>query len=323
MAAAGAIIDRIRMEVTPAAARVAALAELQHGVVSRTQLIALGVPSTTIARWVRAGHLHTVHRGVYAVGHTRLSREGLWMAAVLACGERATLSHIPAARLTHLDRARGRGPIHVTIPWSRRANPRGVRVHRPRRLADVDRMFRGQMPLTTQTRTIFDLAAILRPRELRERFEQAEYLEDLDHARLRHLVADNPNHRGNRELRRLLDMPYVPLSRTRSKLERVVLRVCRDHDLPLPEMDSPFLDYELDFHWPDAHFVVEADGGQHTGEQRDKDNARDIAVLRAGELVRRYGEGPLQNEAAIAAEILEILLERLPPGSISTAFGRK
>ncbi|MFN8150469.1 MAG: type IV toxin-antitoxin system AbiEi family antitoxin domain-containing protein [Solirubrobacterales bacterium] len=311
------------MEVTPAAGRMAALAELQHGVVSRTQLIALGLPSTTIVRWVRVGHLHAVHRGVYSVGHTRLSREGLWMAAVLACGERATLSHIPAARFTHLDRARGRGPIHVTIPRSRRANPRGVKVHRPRRLADVDRMFRGQLPVTTQTRTIFDLAAILRPKDLRERFDQAEYLEDLDHERLRSLVTENPNHRGNGELRRLLDMPYVPLSRTRSKLERVVLRVCRDHELPLPEMDAPFLDYELDFHWPDAHFVVEADGGQHTGEQRDKDNARDIAVLRAGELVRRYGEGPLQDEAAVASEIREILLERLPPGSISTGSGRK
>ena len=194
----------------------AALAELQHGVVSRTQLIALGLPSTTIVRWVRVGHLHAVHRGVYSVGHPRLSREGLWMAAVLACGERATLSHIPAARFTHLDRARGRGPIHVTIPRSRRANPRGVRVHRPRRLADVDRMFRGHMPVTTQARTIFDLAAILRPKDLRERFDQAEYLEDLDHERLRNLVTENPNHRGNGELRRLLDMPYVPLA---SKLD--------------------------------------------------------------------------------------------------------
>lgn len=179
------------------------------------------------------------------------------------------------------------------------------------------------MPVTTPARTIFDLAAILRPKDLRDRFEQAEYLEVLDRSRLRALVTEHPTHRGNPALRALLDMPYVPLSQTRSKLERIVLRVCREHRLPLPEINAPFLDYELDFHWRDAHFVVEADGGHHVGERRDRDNERDIAVLRAGELVRRYGEGALADEAAVAREIREILTERLPAGALSPESGRK
>jgi len=317
MAAFGSFLSGLPEKLGPLAARVASVAERQHGVISRRQLLEIGVPSSTIAEWVHAGHLHTVHRGVYAVGHPGVSREGRWMAAVLAGGEGSTLSHVPGARFTGLDRAKGIGPIHVTLRRGHNRNVPGIRFHRPRELAQVDRMLRGRVPVTTAARTIFDLATILRPKDLRDRYEQAEYLEVLDHARLRTLVTEHPTHRGNPELRRLLDMPYVPLSLTRSKLERVIFRVCRDHDLPLPEKDAPFLGYELDFHWPDAHFVVETDGGQHVGEQRDKDNERDIAVLRAGELVRRYGEAPLADEAAVGREIREILEERLPPGLLS------
>lgn len=313
MADAGAEIVGTPKGLAPLAARVAEVARRQYGVISRTQLLSLGMASATVAEWLRAGHLHLVRRGVYAVGHPNISREGRWMAAVLAAGDGAVLSHVPAARFTGLDRAGGAGPIHVTVPRGRHPHPAGVRIHRPRQLARQDWMRRGQVPVTTQTRTLFDLATLLKPHDLRELFEQAEYLESLDYGRLRRLISENPNHRGNSNLRKLLDMPYVPLSRTRSKLERIILRVCRDHRLPVPGVNVPFLDYELDFHWPDANFVVEADGGHHVGERRDKDNARDLAVARAGELTRRYGEMALSDESSVAAELAEILIERLPP----------
>ncbi|MGH2984486.1 MAG: type IV toxin-antitoxin system AbiEi family antitoxin domain-containing protein [Solirubrobacterales bacterium] len=71
----------------------------QHGVVTFAQLRAAGVLSSGIADRVAAGRLHRVHRGVYAVGHSGLSQDGRWLAAVLACGERAVLSHRSAAAL--------------------------------------------------------------------------------------------------------------------------------------------------------------------------------------------------------------------------------
>lgn len=314
MAVSGAFISRIREELARPAARIAALAVKQHGVVCRPQLLALGVPSATIARSVVDGRLHEIRRGVYAVGHLNLTREGRWMAALLAAGEDAALSHVAAARFNGVDSTKGVGPIHITIPRHRHSAPPGVVIHRPCKLDRRDLLIRSRIPATTATRTIFDLATMLSPEDLRERFERAEYLETLDYARLRALISESPHHGGNGVLRALLDMPYVPLSRTRSKLERIVLRVCRDHHLPAPGVNVPLLGYEVDFHWPEARFIVEVDGGHHAGERRDRDNARDVAVSRAGQLVRRYGEEPLRDEEGVGAEILEILLERLPPG---------
>jgi hypothetical protein len=93
--AAGLLTLDIREEGAP----LSELATKQHGVVSVRQLAALGLDKTAVWRWIRAGQLHRIDRGVYAVGHTRLSREGRWMAAVLRCGAGALLSHRSAAAL--------------------------------------------------------------------------------------------------------------------------------------------------------------------------------------------------------------------------------
>src|SRR3954453_9307134 len=115
-------------------ARMAGLASRQHGVVSRRQLIELGIPAATIADWVTAGHLHRLHRGVYAVGHLDLTREARWMAAVLGCGPGAALSPEPAGQALGIVDRNARFAIHVAIPPGRFANPRGLLVHRPRTL---------------------------------------------------------------------------------------------------------------------------------------------------------------------------------------------
>jgi predicted transcriptional regulator of viral defense system len=94
---------------------IARLAARQHGVISVGQLIAAGLTYEAIRRRVRAGRLHRVFRGVYAVGHRSLTFQGWWMAAVLACGEGAVLSHLSAAMHWGLLKAR-RGPIDVTVP---------------------------------------------------------------------------------------------------------------------------------------------------------------------------------------------------------------
>ena len=165
--------------------------------------------------------------------------------------------------------------------------------------------------MTTATRTIFDIASTTTRKDLREAFEQAEYLELLDRPRLTSLLDGARGRRGLGELRTLATAEAIPLSRTRSRLERLILSICRAHDLPVPGVNVPLIDYEVDFDWPRARFVVEANGGRHAGERRDRDNERDVALARAGHLVRRYTAAALRDEDAVAAEILEILRERL------------
>jgi len=304
------IPSQIRDESTPAA-RIATLAGKQHGVVARPQLLAAGISASTIARWVEAGHLHRLHRGLYAVGHRSITREGRWLAAVLACGPRAALAGISAAHLLGLIRHWHIDPVHVCVSDLSKRSPRGVIVHRPRSLDPRDLTRCRGIPVTTATRTVFDLASMVTPKVLREAFEQGEYLELIDRPRLTALLDGASGRRGLGALRELAGAEAIPLSRTRSKLERLALSICRNHGLPIPGVNVPLLDYEVDLHWPQARFVVEADGGRHVGERRDRDNARDVTLARAGHLVRRYTDQALRDEDAVAAEILGILRERL------------
>ena len=312
-AALRSIQSHIRDQPSTAAAAVAVLAARQHGVVHHAQLLAAGVGSSMIGRWARAGHLHRLHRGVYAVGHRNISRHGLWMAAVLACGTDAVTSHGASARLLSLDRSTRLGAIHISLPAGRRSSPPGLIVHRPRRLEVVDLTTHFAIPTTTATRTLFDQASLLSPAPLRQQFEQAEYLELLDRPRLRQLLDGASGRRGLGALRELLGAEPLPLAETRSRLERILLSTCRTYGLPLPLVNVPLLDYEVDFLWPAARFVVEADGGQHRGPQRDRDNARDIDLARAGHLVRRSSGEALADERSVAREVREILAERLDP----------
>jgi predicted transcriptional regulator of viral defense system len=136
---------------------IAGLADRQHGVVSRVQLLAAGVPIGRIERLVTAGWLRPIHPGVYAVGYGRLTREGRWLAAVLACGDRAVLSHRSAAALWQLRRRVG-GPIEVTIAGRRSARTiPGLTIHRPTRLMRVEVTVRSGIPVTTVARTLLDL----------------------------------------------------------------------------------------------------------------------------------------------------------------------
>ena len=287
--------------------RIAAIAGRQHGVISHGQLVAGGLSTATVSRWAAGGHLHRLHRGVYAVGHANISREGRLLAAVLACGPGAVLSHSSAARLWGLEREIP-GPVHVSIPRGARRSPAGLLVHRPRALEPGDRTIHLGIPVTTVTRTVFDQASSVTPTALRRLVEEAG---DLDRRRLQALLDGATGRRGLGTLRELLAEGPIPLAETRSELERIVLRICRDHGLPMPAVNVPLLGYEVDFLWPAARFVVEADGGHHRGRQRDRDNERDARLARAGYLVRRYSSAALADEARVAAEILGILGERL------------
>lgn len=237
-----------------------------------------------------------------------LTAEGRWYASVLACGPGAALSHWAAAEHQLLiERWRRRVPLHVSLTDRRRIGPPGIVVHRPRGLEQRDIVVRGGIRVTTETRTLFDICSHTNARTLRELFERAEYLEALDHGRLRTLLIAATGRRGLDNLRELVGYEPLPLGRTRSRLERIILPLCRTHSLPLPGVNVPLLDYEVDFLWPEARLVVEADGGQHARERRAADNERDLRLQLAGYVVRRFNEEALADEDAVAAEILDVL----------------
>lgn len=298
-------------EIPPISASIAAMAARQHGVVARRQLLELGMPPRTLNDWVRAGRLHRLHRGVYAVGHRFIGTDGHRMAAVLFAGPGSALSHWAAADLTAIMRVDERQIIHVSRPTTSGADPPGIVLHRVPDLATDLTTHRG-IPTTTAARTIFDLTPFLSALALGRAIERAEYLGILDRTRLRQLANGAQGHRGVSGLREVLGEPAMPLDRVRSGLEVLLLRICREHALPTPSVNVPLLGYEVDFLWQAERFVVEADGGDHKGPRRDRDNERDVALARAGYLVRRYSEAALSKPEQVAVEVPEILAERRP-----------
>src|SRR4051794_36461776 len=141
--------------------RVAEVAARDHGVVGTSELLACGLTHAGIHRRVKGGRLHRLHHGVYAVGHTALSRKGHLLAAIKTCGADAVLSHQSAAELWELI-PRCPGPIHITVPAGRRPRPgRGISVHRSKTLTPSEMTRRNRIPVTTPTRTLRDLRRAL------------------------------------------------------------------------------------------------------------------------------------------------------------------
>jgi predicted transcriptional regulator of viral defense system len=161
----------------------------------------------------RAGRLHSLHRGVYAVGHTALTLRGRWMAAVLALGPGAVLSHRDAAALWGLRDPEG-ARIDVTVPRAGRGARRGINVHRSATLHRDDRARSGPIPLTAVPRTLLDLAEILPARQLRRAYEEAERLRVLDLRAIERLLERSNGRRGTGRLRALLDYDSSPAAET-------------------------------------------------------------------------------------------------------------
>lgn len=290
---------------------VAQLASGQHGIVDHDDLLGLRMARSTIAHWARTGRLHRLHRGVYSVVPPPLLKlEGRWLAAVRACGPGAVLSHISAAQLHWLADRDAKRAIHVSVPGRRRRRVPGVIVHRPVDLPARDVDERYGIPVTSQTRTVWDVASSIPPKAAKRAFERARSHDRLDIPRMHELLAADPRHRGVGRTRELLAGSTLPLSVVRSWLEDLIVNVCSEHALPMPEVNASFLGYEVDFLWAEERFAIEADGGDHVGEQRDKDNARDLATGRAGILTRRYSSRDMRREEAVAAEVAEVLSER-------------
>ena len=225
--------------------RIAVLARQQHGVVSRAQLREIGLTDNGIARRIRAGTLHRLHAGVYAVGHTALGARGRWMAGVLAAGPCAALSHHSAAALWEL-RAVHPVDVHVTVPRTgSRARP-GLRIHRSGTFHDEVSMRHG-IPVTTPARTLLDLAATLAERDLQRTLDEAAVQRLVSVSSLDALARAHPGHHGSAKLKHALQTHAPGTTVTRSELEERFLPLCKRHSQPTPRVNARVAGLEVDF----------------------------------------------------------------------------
>lgn len=305
---------RIGAELRPRDGVVAELAARQHGVVARAQLTEIGLGRGAIRRRLEAGRLLPVHRGVYAVGHRRISPRGRLMAAVLAAGPGALASHRSAAWMLELRRG---GPTpEVTVPTRTRGPRRNLLVHLARDLRTADRTERDGIPTTTVARTLLDLADVLRPRELERAFEDAERLRILDLGEVRALIARSPGRHGLARINALLSEHAEASFDTSSELERRFLDLCRCGGLPAPATNVLVAGYVVDVLWPESRLVVELDGHAYhrTRAAFERDRVRDAALQLAGYRVLRITYRRLELEPeAILAEVLKLLAMPPPP----------
>lgn len=293
-------------------AEVAALARRQYGVVARRQLIALGIGEDAIQHRLAIGRLHLLHQGVYAVGHRLIPREGRWIAAVLASGPEAVLSHWSAAHLWMI-RPNSRTVIDVTVPRKSRSW-KGIRRHHSSLPAD-ERTVEEGIPVTTVPRTILDLAATEDADVIQNLLRESERLQLSDRLSLPDLIARRPGKRGTRKVQLALDrLKEDPAGVKHSPLEERFAPFLRFHRLPLPRFNDWILvgnqRYRVDCHWPDRRQIVELDGwdGHSTRTAFREDRVRDRRLATAGYTVMRITWSQLDDEPEEIAADLRALL---------------
>ncbi len=265
--------------------RIAELAERQHGVLARRQLLAEGACDRAIGRRIERGRLWIVHRGVFALGHRLLTEAGRFMAAVLAGGDGTALSHISAARLRSLPIGPAI-PVHVTAP-RQLGSTADIAFHRSRIPPDELDEIEG-IPVTTTARTLLDLASCVPVHRLRAAFDEAEYRRLTDAVPLPALLERYPGRRGMRAIRAVLAETSHGTNRTHGELEARSREFLIERDLPRPRFNHPLTvagqRIVADCVWIERRVILELDGvAAHLRRRNfESDRERDRRLLVAG-----------------------------------------
>jgi hypothetical protein len=279
------------------------LAGRQHGVVARRQLLALGFNSREIEHRVVRGRLHLVMRGVYAVGWPTLTPKRRWMAAVLACGEGALLSHRSAAALWGIGTERS-DRIDVSVRRRTRLRRPGVCVRARPALDEADIVYRDGVPVTAIVLTLVDLATELGSLGVERAVNEADKLSLVDPETLRQALGQHAGEPGVRPLRDLLDSYTFRLSD--SNLEVFFRPIAGSAGLPPPLTKEIVNGFEVDF-WPDLGLVVETDGLRYhrTPSAQSRDARRDRTHVLAGMTPLRFTHYEIKHEGAKVRQALK------------------
>ena len=298
----GAVAEQIDKQI-------AALARKQHGYVQRRQLLAFGLGPAAIKYRTEIGRLIVVYAGVYAVGHLPLAPEARAHAAVLACGDRAVLSHASAACLWKYTK-HWTMPYEVTVPAKRRRP--GIKVHRTKTLTRRDIARQLGVPVTSPARTVFDMTPRLKTDAALRRFvNDARLTRTLNLSDLAELLARHPRHSATKRL-----TPFVDGARggpTRSEFEDAFTEFAREYGLPAPITNTELLGYEIDALFPEHRLIVELDGWDFHSDRGafESDRDRDAELLAAGYQTVRITWERLKAQPAREAERLRRILRAL------------
>jgi very-short-patch-repair endonuclease len=301
----------------PRRRKLALLAEKQHEVVARWQLALLGFTRHEIQHLVRQGVLHRLFPGVFTVGSRHLTREGRWMAAVLACGEKAVLSHRSAIALWGLRPPRS-GAIDVTDPTRCHFGQPGIKVHRTRCLDPEDRAIRTGIPVTSVHRAILDFAETAPAQQVRLAIEMADRKELYDGYAMDELLARSPGRKGTKPLKAILNAmrgQTTPL--TRSQLENRLLAGMRDADICEPQADVLIEGELVDFVWVEQRLVLEVDSylWHNTRKDFESNRRRDTRLQLAGFRVIRATEQRIWHELdGLLIDLKRMLVSARRPG---------
>jgi len=291
---------------------------------------AFGMSDKAIAHATRTGRVHRIFRGAYALGRRNISPRGRLHAAALACGMGAVISHRSAAALLGL---LNEGPVVIDVipPHEQGRAIDGIRFHRvrPPRLEETGTV--DGIPCTSPARTFVDLAGTVSDRTLRSCFERAAQRNLLDIPAIE--ASMDPGRRGMPSLRRLADewrqaAPVAKKNKLKSPLEAKVLPLVLRRDLPIPVSNAPVQiangRIEVDFLWPAAKFVVEADSRDFHGTYVafERDRWRDRELMRAGYATLRVTHREAEQEPeAIADAVSKTLAARLPQAPRTSPSG--
>lgn len=295
---------RLQRPVASVNLELARRAAKQHGVLTRAQLTEAGLNRNAISYRLRIGRLNRLHRNVYAVGHAAPAPLPRAMAAVLACGPGALLSHRSAAALWGIVAA-WRGAVDVTARNTHRH--RGVRVHRSATLAARDGTVHFGIPVTTPARTLFDLAGVLDHAALTRAANEARIVCRVRPGDLEARVIHTPTHPASARLRRVIDHQDAP---TRSAFEDAFLAFTERYGLPRPAVNQHVAGYEVDMLWRRERLIVELDGRRFHDQDRpfEHDREKDANLLVAGFAVVRITWRRLHHEPEREASRLRALL---------------
>ncbi|HEY0631769.1 MAG TPA: DUF559 domain-containing protein [Thermoleophilaceae bacterium] len=285
-----------------------ALARSQHWVIAWRQLIALGFTREAIAHRIADGRLHPLWKGIYVVGRRDLSREGLFTAAVLACGDEAVLSHESAAILWGIRPACAH-LLEVTVPAGKHPRRPRIKVHRR---ATTDATRHSNIPVTTPTQTLLDIANQLNGTQYERAVNEAMNRDLIDPDELRREIEKIGPRPGVRPLRSLLDRDTHVLTDT--ELEQRFVPIARRAGLPRPRTQAWVNGHRVDFYFPDLELVVEADSLRfhRTPSQQAKDRLRDQAHTVAGLTPLRFTHAQITFDPAYVEATLSALSSRGP-----------
>lgn len=274
----------------------------------------LGFSAKAIQHRLGTGRLHPVMPGIYAVGRRELTREGRWMAAVLACGQGAVLSHRSAGALWGIDTER-RGVIDISVRHRRKCRRRGIRNRMRPTLPAADTTTHRGVPVTSVVRTLLDLATELPPRRLERAVNEADKLDLIDPEALRDRLKAYAGEPGVKPLRALLDRDTFRLSDR--ELEVLFRPLAASAGLPTPQTKVFVNGFEVDFYWPEVGLIVETDGFRYhrTAATQSRDALRDQTHTASGLTSLRFSHHQVKYESDRVRQVLSATAARLgrPP----------